>query len=151
MLLPETPLPNRLVFMNATIVTPSLFLTNVGGYLRSVKRPKFTLGDCKRLTLLARSTNLWQSTMHIIQPDTILRWHRDMFRRYWKRISTPKSREPCIPRETISLIKALTSTFLRSLTRLPRYLTMSSKAKSSPLQYPTVCFTVTTTPISCSK
>jgi hypothetical protein len=48
---------------------------------RSVKRPKFTTGDGTRLTLLARLTNFWQSPLHIVQPDTILRWHRDMFRR----------------------------------------------------------------------
>jgi len=30
-----------------------------------------------------------------------------MFKRYWKRISTPKSREPRIPRDTIELIKQM--------------------------------------------
>jgi putative transposase len=74
---------------------------------RSVKRPKFATGDRTRLTLLARLTNYWQSALHIVQPDTILRWHRDMFRRYWKKISKPKSREPRIPRETIALIQQM--------------------------------------------
>ena len=74
---------------------------------RSVKRPKFTNGDRTRLTLLARLTNFWHPALHIVQPDTILRWHRDMFKRYWKKISTPKSREPRIPRETIDLIKQM--------------------------------------------
>ena len=49
---------------------------------RSIKRPKFTDGDRTRLTLLAKLTNFWQSALHIVQPDTILRWHRDMFKRY---------------------------------------------------------------------
>ncbi len=57
---------------------------------RSVKRPKLTAGDRVRLTLLARLTNFWRSALHIVQPDTILRWHRDMFRRYWKKKSTPR-------------------------------------------------------------
>ena len=74
---------------------------------RSIKRPKFTTGDRTRLTLLARFTKFWQSAFHIVQPDTVLRWHRDMFKRYWKRISTPKSREPRIPRDTIELIKQM--------------------------------------------
>jgi len=76
---------------------------------RSVKRPKFTTGDRTRLILLAlaRFTNFWQSSLHIVQPDTSLRWHRDTFRRYWKRKSTPKSREPRIPGETIALIKQM--------------------------------------------
>ena len=74
---------------------------------RSIKRPQFTTGDRARLTLLARLTNFWQSAMHIVQPDTILRWHRDMFRRYWKKRSMPKRHEPRIPRETIALIKQM--------------------------------------------
>lgn len=61
---------------------------------RSVKRPQFTSGDRIRLTLLSRLTQFWKSALHIVQPDTILRWHRDLFRHYWKRKSTPKSREP---------------------------------------------------------
>ncbi len=74
---------------------------------RSVKHPKLTAGDRVRLTLLARLTNFWRSALHIVQPDTVLRWHRDMFRRYWKKKSTPKSREPRIPRETVALIKQM--------------------------------------------
>ena len=74
---------------------------------RSIKRPRFTIGDRTRLTLLARFTKFWQSALHIVQPDTVLRWHWDMFRRYWKKKSTPKSREPRIPRETVSLIKQM--------------------------------------------
>ena len=45
---------------------------------------EFKTGDRTRLTLLARLTQFWQSALHIVQPDTLLRWHRDMFRRYWK-------------------------------------------------------------------
>ncbi len=74
---------------------------------RSVKSPKFTLSDRTRLTFLARLTNFWQSALHIVQPDTILRWHRELFRRYWKWKSTPKSREPRLPPETIALIKQM--------------------------------------------
>lgn len=75
---------------------------------RFVKRPKFSIGDRTRLTLLARLTNFWQSTLHIVQPDTILRWHRELFNRTWKRISKPKHREPYIPRDTIALIQQMT-------------------------------------------
>ena len=74
---------------------------------RSVKRPKLTAGDRVRLTFLARLTNFWQSAFHIVQPETVLRWHRDLFRRYWKRKSKPKNRKPRIPQETIDLIKQM--------------------------------------------
>jgi len=74
---------------------------------RSVKRPKLTPGDRVRMTFLARLTTFWQSALHIVQPETVLRWHRDLFRRYWKRKSKPKGRKPRIPQETIDLIKQM--------------------------------------------
>jgi len=73
----------------------------------SVKQPKFTNSDRVRLTLLARLTKYWQSAPHIVQPDTVLPWHRDMFKRYWRRKSQSKNREPRTPLATISLIKQM--------------------------------------------
>ena len=42
-----------------------------------------------------------------MQPDTLLRWHRDLFRGYWRRKSKPKQREAHISAETIALIKQM--------------------------------------------
>jgi transposase InsO family protein len=72
---------------------------------RQVKRPKVTNGDRLRLVLLSRLTQFWDSALHLVQPHTLLRWHRDLFRRYWKRKSRPKNHKPRIPQETIDLIK----------------------------------------------
>ena len=47
---------------------------------RQVKRPQLTQPDRTRLVLLARCTRFWQQALHIIQPDTLLRWHRYLFR-----------------------------------------------------------------------
>ena len=74
---------------------------------RHVKRPKFTDGDRLRLVLLSRLTQFWDKAIHLMQPQTLLRWHRDLFRRYWKRISKSKNRKPRIPQETIDLIKEM--------------------------------------------
>ena len=74
---------------------------------RQVKRPKFTDGDRLRLVFLSRLTQFWDRALHLVQPQTLLRWHRDLFRRYWKRISKPKKRKPRIPQETIDLIKEM--------------------------------------------
>ena len=71
---------------------------------RSVKRPKFTSGDRARLTILARLTDSWKSALHIVKPDTLLRWHRDLFRWYWKRKSKPKKHPQTTPQSTIDLI-----------------------------------------------
>ncbi len=74
---------------------------------RSVKRPQFLTGDRIRLTLLARLTGFWHTALHIVQPETLLRWHRDLFRWYWRRKSKAKSNKPRIPRETIDLIRQM--------------------------------------------
>jgi transposase InsO family protein len=74
---------------------------------RQVKRPKFSNGDRLRLVFLSRLTKFWDSALHLVQPQTVLRWHRDLFRRYWKRKSRPKNRKPRIPQETIGLIKEM--------------------------------------------
>jgi transposase InsO family protein len=74
---------------------------------RTVKRPKLTSGDRARLLFLSRFTRFWDSALHIIKPDTLLRWHRDLFKRYWRWKSKPKERKPRIPRETIDLIKQM--------------------------------------------
>ncbi len=74
---------------------------------RSVKRPKFTTGDRLRLSFLARLTDFWHLALHIVQPETVLRWHRDLFRWYWRRKSKAKSNKPRIPQETIDLIRQM--------------------------------------------
>jgi hypothetical protein len=56
---------------------------------RQVKRPKLTQVDRVRLVLLARLTPFWRQALHIVQPDTVLRWHRDLFRRIWRRGIVP--------------------------------------------------------------
>ena len=43
----------------------------------------------------------------IVQPDTLLRWHRELFRRYWKRKSKAPSRKPKVAAETIALIRQM--------------------------------------------
>ena len=57
---------------------------------RQVKRPQLTPADRTRLILLARCTRFWQQALHIVQPDTLLRWHRDLFRFFWRRKSRKK-------------------------------------------------------------
>jgi transposase InsO family protein len=74
---------------------------------RQVKRPQLTTGDRFRLIFLARCTRFWKQALHIIQPDTLLRWHRDLFRRYWRYLSRTKRPEPRLSEETIALIKRL--------------------------------------------
>jgi hypothetical protein len=54
---------------------------------RQGKYPTLTWRDRALYVLLASKLPSWKTTLMIIQPDTLLRWHRDLFRRVWKRKS----------------------------------------------------------------
>lgn len=43
---------------------------------RSVKRPRCTPADRALLVLLTSRLRTWRDTLLIVQPDTLLRWHR---------------------------------------------------------------------------
>jgi len=38
---------------------------------------------------LAQSWRNWRTALVFVQPDTVVRWHRDWLRRRWTRRSTP--------------------------------------------------------------
>ncbi len=50
---------------------------------RSVKRPRFSLMDRVFWVLLSRCSSRWRKLLRIVTPDTVVRWHREGFRRYW--------------------------------------------------------------------
>jgi transposase InsO family protein len=65
--------------------------------------------DRIRLVCLANLSPNWKQALHIVQPDTLLRWHRDLFRFVWRRKSKPKGRRRRISQETIGLIRQMAS------------------------------------------
>ena len=71
---------------------------------RQVKKPVLTTPDRFWLILLSHLTRFWKQSIHIVQPDTLLRWHRELFRFYWHRKSQGR---PKISFETINLIRRL--------------------------------------------
>ncbi len=76
---------------------------------RSVKRPRCTPTDRALLVLLASRIRGWRQALHIVQPDTLLRWHRQLFRQVWRRKSRSASavRGPKVSIETIALIREM--------------------------------------------
>jgi len=74
---------------------------------RQVKRPACTKKDRILLVLLARAVRAWKQTLFIVQPETLLRWHRELFRLYWKRRSKASSHTPKVAAETIALIREM--------------------------------------------
>ncbi len=75
---------------------------------RQVKRPACTKTDRVLLVLLTRWVRTWQQALLIVQPDTLLRGPRELFRFIWKRKSKAVSHKPKIAAETITLIREMT-------------------------------------------
>ena len=74
---------------------------------RQVKRPACTKTDRLLLVLLAKLVRTWQQALMIVQPDTVLRWHRELFHLYWKHRSKTSSRQPKVAADTIALIRQM--------------------------------------------
>ena len=71
---------------------------------RQIKRAQLRNPDRFRLVFLSHFTAFCKKELHIVQPDTLLRWHRELFRFYWRRKSQGK---PKISPETIALIQKM--------------------------------------------
>ena len=71
---------------------------------RQIKRPQLTNPDRFRLVFLSHFTKFWKQALHIVQPDTLLRWHQNLFRMYWRRKSQGR---PKVESETIVLIQKM--------------------------------------------
>jgi len=74
---------------------------------RQVGRPVLTAADRLRLILLARLTRGWRAALLIVQPETLLRWHRQGFRLIWRAKSAAASKRPQVPAETVAAIRRL--------------------------------------------
>ena len=74
---------------------------------RHVKRPACTKTDRLLLVLLARMVRTWKQALFIVQPDTLLRWHRQGFQLDWKYTSRAASPKPRISPGTVALIKEM--------------------------------------------
>jgi len=56
---------------------------------RSVKRPILTPTDRALLVFLAGRARAWRHALLLVQPQTLLRWHRTGFRALWRRKARP--------------------------------------------------------------
>ncbi len=76
---------------------------------RGVRRPRCTSGDRALLVLLAGRVRTWRQALLIVQPETLLRWHRELFHRFWRRKWRAGSMAPRagVSLETIVLIREM--------------------------------------------
>lgn len=72
---------------------------------RQSKPPHLTSSDRFWFLFLASRLKHWKDALVLLKPETLLRWHREGFRLFWKYKSRPKSTQPKIALETIMLIQ----------------------------------------------
>jgi hypothetical protein len=53
-------------------------------YKHSVKRPKLRPRDRVFWVWLSRLWSNWRSALAIVQPETVIQWHRQGFKLYWR-------------------------------------------------------------------
>ena len=70
-------------------------------------RPRLQREDRLLLVLLARGNRAWRDGLHLVQPDTLLRWHRDLFTHLWRRRSQPKNWPSRLRADVIDLIRTM--------------------------------------------
>ena len=73
-------------------------------YAHRHRRPRLSPLDRAFWIALSRLWPRWRSALVRVRPETIIRWHRRGFRRYWRSISTPGPGRPPLSEETKALI-----------------------------------------------
>ena len=77
---------------------------------RSVKRPAFRPHERGLVVLLSRLVHKWRDAVLLVKPDTILRWHREGFRLFWRwKSRQPGTRQPRLPADVVELIRRMAS------------------------------------------
>jgi putative transposase len=74
---------------------------------RSVPRPRVRLRDRLLWVLLRRFWSGWSGSLIIVQPSTVVRWHRQGWSLFWRWKSRGKPGRPAVSLETRELIRRL--------------------------------------------
>ena len=74
---------------------------------RNTKRPPLRPSDRALWAILTRVLPDWRRHLSIVQPDTVVRWHRAGWRLFWRRKSKPGQGRPKVSVEVRSLIRRM--------------------------------------------
>ncbi len=75
---------------------------------RNAKRPRLTNQDRTLWIILSRLWPDWRKPLALVQPETVIRWHRRGFRLYWKWKSRPRwPGRRRVPEEVRDLIRKM--------------------------------------------
>jgi putative transposase len=76
---------------------------------RSGAKPRMQRSDRRFWIWLYRNWPKWRKALVIVQPDTVVRWHRHGYRLYWRWRSKGKPGRPRIPKRHIAFIKRISA------------------------------------------
>jgi transposase InsO family protein len=76
---------------------------------RRKKRPRLHWQDRAVIVGLASRVATWRNALLIVKPETVVRWHRKLFRWHWRRKSQPKRPvgRPRLPKEQVALLRRM--------------------------------------------
>jgi transposase InsO family protein len=75
---------------------------------RHMRKPRFRSSERALLVMLAALLSTWRDVLVLVKPETLLRWHRALFRWLWRQKSKPSSpRGRRLTREVITLIRRM--------------------------------------------
>ena len=79
-------------------------------YKRVQKRPRLRSTDRAFWVWLSRLWDGWKTPLILVSPETVIRWHRQGFKLYWRRKSrTRKIGRPTIPHAHINFIRRISA------------------------------------------
>ena len=76
---------------------------------QSVRRPRLSQDDRRFWVLLRRIWSEWDQVLVIVKPETVVRWHRAGFRRYWTWKSRRRPGRPAVAPEIRDLIRSIST------------------------------------------
>jgi len=93
----------------ATLQLENVALRHQLGVLRrSVKQPKLTPADRLLWAWLSEVWNDWRCSLVLVQPETVLAWHRQSFRLFWTwKVRHGQPGRPSAPKDVRELIRKM--------------------------------------------
>src|SRR5215472_11608122 len=84
----------RLLFSGhqAVAIENAALRMQIAAFQRKWKRPLLTTLDRVFWIALRGGWSDWRQPLLYVQADTVVRWHRERFRRFWARLSKPQRR-----------------------------------------------------------
>lgn len=61
-------------------------------------RPQLSASDRSFWVLVSKVWSRWRDALHIVKPETVVRWHREGFRRHWTQKCRKKGRPELDPK-----------------------------------------------------